>query len=28
VVLHGVCRNQDGTEVAAADAKMLVHARG
>ena len=28
VVLHGVCRNQEGTVVAEADAKMLVHARG
>ena len=27
VVLHGVCRNQDGVVVAEADAKMLVHAR-
>jgi acyl dehydratase len=28
VVLTGVCRNQDGTVVAEADGKMLVHARG
>ncbi len=27
VTLHGVCRNQDGTAVAEADAKMLVQAR-
>ena len=27
VVLHGVCRNQDGVVVAEADGKMLVHAR-
>jgi acyl dehydratase len=26
VVLHGVCRNQEGTVVAEADGKMLVHA--
>lgn len=27
VVLHGECRNQSGTTVAVADAKILVHAR-